>query len=140
MKRYLSIALCMVVLSGCSQWKKLTGENDDKENHVDARGYWGNTVTLNNGPETFYLLMGQDGARLGGSTGGPIGGQIFGSVSGNAITITIDEGTRCQEKFTLVGDINGHVMSYRLTGAGNNIPGTTCYPDAVNITGTLTRQ
>ncbi len=143
--RFVGFVLIVTVLTSCTQWKKLTGQDggDNPGASIPVLGLWSGFVNVAGVTEYFHFHIetgdkGLAGLFFGESSGftGKING---GSVSGASFTMTLDEGTGCANKFTAAGSVSGNSMTVTITGLGNTVSGTTCHSGAINTTVTLGR-
>jgi hypothetical protein len=136
-------AAALFLLPSCTQWKKLTGTDNDTDN-ANISGVWNGTVQLDSKSQNVTAIISQNRSSLSGTLSIRestlnVHGQIFGNVSGNGFSMVIDEGSACTNKITMAGETRDGLLIYRIVGAGNDLPSFTCYPDPIDIIGSLAR-
>lgn len=140
MKKTIMLLLAVVLLNGCTQWKKLTGSDTNSDNGykgADMNGVWVGSVVMAAHAEPFnFIIIQHEGSitneSLMFSHTVDFNGHLTGSVNGNTFTMTGDEGTLCVNKWTFTGTVGNGQLNVRVDGDGNNIAGTSCYPNPVH--------
>jgi hypothetical protein len=140
-------ALCLI---GCHGGRIGAARHSDETEYVG--GVWAGAATIGGRPQTVSLELIQHdraiGIGQGGATdpstldvdyGGTLHARLTGTVSGAAVSLVGDEGSACLNKLTVSGEVSGALLIVTLSGAGNAIPGTTCYPAPLSVTVSLHR-
>lgn len=130
MKRLLVVVLAGFLFTGCTQWKRLNGTDDQKEENAEnIGGVWIGQI---NGQQ-FSLIIVQDKGTIKADSLmlGAIHGNVSGSVSGRSISMVGDESPACPNKWTFSGEGSGQSLILSIHGNGNN-NGLTCYPTPIN--------
>jgi hypothetical protein len=135
------LVLAAFAMSGCTQWKKLTGTEDKPKaaDVVNVNGVWLGYIELDGRSQPMFLSLAQNGAAIvGGSVtidySGTLGASVTGGVSGNILTVSGTEQFQCPHPITVSGEVRGAQIVATVATAGNDVPGTDCYPRAINQT------
>lgn len=156
MKRSVLLLLLALPLMGCEQYKKLIGDDDPSpapttplpisaDNPVTMPGLWRGFVDIGGTPRIV-------GFHVNNNTGQPRASffNIYIStfraaatvqVDGKNVTMNIDEGFECPNKWMFTGTLSGFELSGTLVGNGNpGLPSTTCFPIPINDAVTFTKS
>lgn len=139
---FIAAMLLMVVMgSGCTQFKRLTGSEPKEKEHVEnIGGVWGGTLELDGNPAHAGFIIIQNGNQITSEGFFSINysqygyAHLSGTVSGRTFTMRGRNGTQCPNDWEFSGEVNGGTMVVNVNTIGNNVLGTSCYPRPVNQT------
>jgi len=142
------IGAVLLVLTGCDGVNKLLWGPDEEGSKpaiqvVSLEGVWRGHVMLNGSNQLFDFILIRQGDQITNeslmfSTSAGLTGNVSGPITGNTLALTGTEGSLCVNLWSFACALNGSVLTVTMDGDGNNIPGTSCYPNPVHETFTMT--
>lgn len=140
-----SLLLAAFLLSGCNQWNRLIGNEEDDSSTSNLNGLWTGDAVINGASQRFALEIIQTKNAIVGGIGAiessyvsihtiGLSAKISGSVNGKVFQALGQEGTVCENKWTIVGEAQNGQLMLRFYGIGNDLPGTSCHPTPIDTT------
>lgn len=139
------ISLPIFLVTGCTQFKKLIGIDDDKQHTINMNGIWVGEITLDGQTLHSYFEIIQKGDSITyGYNKGDISffsinfGQfghipLSGKINGSTFSMSGTQ-TTCPKPWYFSGEIKDENMLVNITTEGNNVPDTYCYPNSIDQT------